>query len=57
MFVGMEHILLSNPQQAMEALNASLTMCDSDPLLLNEIGCMAFHVHEFVSAFQYPVPC
>ncbi|KAI0034227.1 TPR-like protein [Vararia minispora EC-137] len=50
MFVGMEHIILSNPQPAMEALNASLSMCDSDPLLMNEIGVMAFYVQEYKDA-------
>lgn len=45
MFVGMEHILLSNYQTADEALNAANFMCDGDPLLINERGVMAFN-HE-----------
>jgi anaphase-promoting complex subunit 6 len=43
MFVGMEHIMLSNHILADEALNASNSMCDGDPLLVNERGVMAFN--------------
>jgi hypothetical protein len=43
MFVGMEHIMLSNHPLADEALNAANTMCDGDPLLLNERGVMAYN--------------
>lgn len=43
MFVGMEHIILSNYAQADEALNAAHSMCDGDPLLVNERGVMAFN--------------
>lgn len=42
MFVGMEHIMLSNHEMADEALNAANQMCDGDPLLINELGVMAF---------------
>lgn len=50
MFVGMEHIILSNRQQAEEALFAANHMCDADPLLLNERGVMAFTNDEYVHA-------
>ena len=43
MFVGMEHIVLSNYGPADEALNAANSMCDGDPLLINERGVMAFN--------------
>lgn len=46
MFVGMEHIMLSNFSQADEALEAAYTMCDGDPLLLNEQGVMAYNHEE-----------
>lgn len=49
MFVGMEHIMLSNHALADEALNAANTMCDGDPLLVNERGVMAFNRGECVS--------
>lgn len=43
MFVGMENIMLSNHALADEALNAAHSMCDGDPLLVNERGVMAFN--------------
>ena len=43
MFVGMEHIMLSNYDMADESLNAADKMCDGDPLLYNERGVMAFN--------------
>jgi hypothetical protein len=43
MFIGMEHIILSNYGQADETLDAANAMCDGDPLLINERGVMAFN--------------
>lgn len=43
MFVGMEHIMLSNYALADEALEAAYTMCDGDPLLMNERAVMAYN--------------
>ena len=43
MFVGMEHITLSNLALADEALNAAYRMCKADPLLVNERAVMAFN--------------
>jgi len=48
MFVGMEHIMLSNYALADEALNAAYSMCSGDPLLVNERGVMAFNHGECV---------
>lgn len=48
MFVGMEHIMLSNHALADEALNASNQICDGDPLLISERGVMAFNHGECV---------
>lgn len=42
LFIGMEQIMLSNHELADEALHAAHAMCDSDPLLINEQGVMAF---------------
>ncbi|KAJ7284861.1 cell division control protein 16 [Mycena rebaudengoi] len=55
MFVGMENIMLSNHTLADEALNAANSMCDGDPLLVNELGVMAFnhgHYDRAVGLFQ-----
>ena len=48
MFVGMEHIILSNANQALDALLSAQTMCDEDPLLFNERGVMSFTHEEYV---------
>ncbi|KAF8962716.1 hypothetical protein BDZ97DRAFT_1662459 [Flammula alnicola] len=50
MFVGMEHIMLSNHSLADEALEAAYTMCDGDPLLLNEQAVMAYNHGDFQKA-------
>ena len=50
MFVGMEHIMLSNHVLADEALNAAYAMCEGDPLLINERGVMAYNHGEFERA-------
>ncbi|KAH0585019.1 hypothetical protein H2248_008288 [Termitomyces sp. 'cryptogamus'] len=50
MFVGMENIMLSNHDLADEALNAANSMCDGDPLLVNEMGVMAYNHGEFQRA-------
>ncbi|KAG5651827.1 hypothetical protein H0H81_007259 [Sphagnurus paluster] len=50
MFVGMENIMLSNHALADEALNAANSMCDGDPLLVNEMGVMAFNHGEYQRA-------
>ncbi|KAI6013046.1 hypothetical protein EDC04DRAFT_2609437 [Pisolithus marmoratus] len=48
LFIGMEQIMLSNHQLADEALHAARAVCDSDPLLINELGVMAFTHGEYV---------
>ncbi|KJA22947.1 hypothetical protein HYPSUDRAFT_77168 [Hypholoma sublateritium FD-334 SS-4] len=49
-FVGMEQITLSNYELADEALAAAYTMCDGDPLLLNEKAVMEYNRGDFDSA-------
>lgn len=50
MFVGMEYIVLSNRSLADEALNAAYSICDSDPLLVNERAVMAYNREDFEAA-------
>ncbi|KDR76370.1 hypothetical protein GALMADRAFT_67732 [Galerina marginata CBS 339.88] len=50
MFVGMEHIMLSNFALADEALEAAYSMCDGDPLLMNERAVMAYNHGDFEKA-------
>lgn len=52
LFIGMEQIVLSNHQLADEALHAAHAACDSDPLLINELGVMAFTRGEYQKAAQ-----
>lgn len=56
MFVGMEHMILSNLKLAEEALLAAHHMCDSDPLLYNERGVMAFMNEECVISPRRMLP-
>ena len=49
----MEHLCLSNLNYAGEALGAAYQMCDSDPLLINEMGVMAYHRRESVLESLY----
>ncbi|EIW57715.1 TPR-like protein [Trametes versicolor FP-101664 SS1] len=53
MFVGMEHMILSNLKLAEEALLAAHHMCDSDPLLYNERGVMAFMNEDYDNAVRF----
>ncbi|KAI0701318.1 TPR-like protein [Cytidiella melzeri] len=58
MFVGMEHIVLSNLPLADEALFAAHSMCDGDPLLANEQGVMAYNHGQYERAaelFQHAI--
>ncbi|KAF8515403.1 TPR-like protein [Hysterangium stoloniferum] len=50
LYVGMEHLCLSHLNYAGEALGAAYHMCDSDPLLINELGVMAYHRREYARA-------
>ncbi|KZS94278.1 TPR-like protein, partial [Sistotremastrum niveocremeum HHB9708] len=53
MFVGMEHLQLSNLALADEALKAAHIMCNQDPLLMNELGVLAFHRREYPQAVDF----
>ncbi|KAL4062109.1 hypothetical protein V8B97DRAFT_2041620 [Scleroderma yunnanense] len=50
LFIGMEQIMLSNHELADEALHAAHATCNSDPLLINEQGVMAFTHGEYQEA-------
>ncbi|KAJ3510333.1 hypothetical protein NLJ89_g4730 [Agrocybe chaxingu] len=50
LFVGMEQIMLSNYGLADEALDAAASMCDGDPLLINERAVMAYNHGDFEKA-------
>lgn len=43
LFLGMQNLHLGNLALAREYLNSAYALCDSDPLLLNEMGIAAYH--------------
>ncbi|KAJ4331668.1 anaphase-promoting complex subunit Cut9 [Ascochyta clinopodiicola] len=43
LFLGMQNLQLNNLTLAREYLNAAFVLCDTDPLLLNEMAVVAFH--------------
>ncbi|KAL1733813.1 hypothetical protein EV714DRAFT_246059 [Schizophyllum commune] len=53
MFLGMEHLALCNYGQANDAFRASRSLCDSDPLLLNELGVLAYQRQKYKEAAKY----
>ena len=53
LYIGMEHLRMFNFPLAEEYLDAAFSMCDSDPLLLNELGVLAYHLEKYVSAPFY----
>ncbi|EGW35704.1 anaphase-promoting complex component [Spathaspora passalidarum NRRL Y-27907] len=47
LFLGMQHLQMNNLNLAEEYLSASYQICNSDPLLLNELGVIHFHKLQF----------
>ncbi|KAG8688436.1 anaphase promoting complex subunit cdc16 [Ceratobasidium sp. 395] len=53
LFIGMEHIQLSNMQLAESHLAAAAELCDTDPVLLNELGVVAYENRRYEEALNY----
>ncbi|CAE6461847.1 unnamed protein product [Rhizoctonia solani] len=53
LFIGMEHIQLSNMQLAESHLAASVALCDSDPILFNELGVVAYENRKYDEALKH----
>ena len=49
----MQHLQLNNLQLAEEYLLQAHGICDTDPLLLNELGVAAFEKARYVEAVHY----
>lgn len=49
LFIGMEHLQLSASLLAEEYFRASEAINPSDPLLLNELGVVAYNKEEYVN--------
>lgn len=52
MFLGMQNLLLNNLTLAEEFLKTAYQLCGHDPLLLNEMGVVAFHQDKMDEAIQ-----
>lgn len=50
LFLGMQHLQMNNLKLSEEYLLASYNICNSDPLLLNELGVINFHKNELRKA-------
>ncbi|KAL6450208.1 cut9 Anaphase-promoting complex subunit cut9 [Candida maltosa Xu316] len=50
LFLGMQHLQMNNLNLSEEYLLASYQICNSDPLLLNELGVINFHRNHFDKA-------
>ncbi|KAG9074149.1 anaphase promoting complex subunit cdc16 [Ceratobasidium sp. UAMH 11750] len=53
LFIGMEHIQLSNMQLAESHLAAAAALCDTDPVLLNELGVVAYENRRYEEALGH----
>ncbi|KAL8682697.1 MAG: hypothetical protein Q9186_001293 [Xanthomendoza sp. 1 TL-2023] len=52
LFLGMQHLQLNNPTLAHEYLTTAHTLCRTDPLLLNEMGVVFYHLDHLPEAIQ-----
>ncbi|KAK6199368.1 anaphase-promoting complex component [Scheffersomyces amazonensis] len=50
LFLGMQHLQMNNLNLSEEYLLASYQICNSDPLLLNELGVISFHKNNLMKA-------
>ncbi|KAF9691418.1 hypothetical protein EKO04_010623 [Ascochyta lentis] len=60
LFLGMQNLQLGNLTLAREYLNTAYGLCETDPLLLNEMGVVAYHSTDLVvaiSLFQRALSC
>lgn len=52
LFLGMQHLQLNNMTLAQEFLNAAHQLCQTDPLLLNELAVVFYHLDHLPQAIQ-----
>lgn len=53
LFLGMQNLQLNNLSLAREYLNTAYLLCKTDPLLLNELGIVAFHSTDHTAAIDF----
>ena len=52
LFLGMQNLQLNNMTLAQEYLNTAHDLCSTDPLVLNELGVVFYHLDHLVPAIQ-----
>ena len=52
LFLGMQNLQLNNMTLAHEYLNAAHALCSTDPLLLNELGVVFYHLDHLTEAIS-----
>lgn len=53
LFLGMQEIALGNLTIAREYLTTAYALCDRDPLLINELGVVAYQEEDYDSAYRH----
>jgi len=53
LFLGMQNLQLNNLSLAREYLHTAYMLCKTDPLLLNELGIVAFHAADNTTAIDF----
>ena len=53
LFLGMQQLALNNMKIAQEHLSAAKQLCNTDPLLLNEIGVVMYHSDKLSESIQF----
>ncbi|KAJ4377498.1 anaphase-promoting complex subunit Cut9 [Neocucurbitaria cava] len=53
LYLGMQNLQLSNLSLAREYLKTAYDLCETDPLLLNEMGVVYFHQDQFPDAITF----
>ncbi|KAF2403161.1 TPR-like protein [Trichodelitschia bisporula] len=52
LFMGMQNLALGNLRLAKEYLRVAWTLCKTDPLLINELGVVAYHENDLTAAID-----
>jgi anaphase-promoting complex subunit 6 len=53
LFLGMQNLQLNNLSLAREYLKTAHALCETDPLLLNELGVVYYNEQQYLEASQY----
>ncbi|OUM53088.1 hypothetical protein BVG19_g2338 [[Candida] boidinii] len=53
LFLGMQYLQINNLTLANEYLNASYSLCSTDPLLFNELGVLNYHKNQLAKAESF----